>query len=91
MKKYHGCGNIFIITTYNKKYENLNFIKDICKDVDGFMMVKTNPLEMVLYNKDTSIAPMCGNGMRCFIQYCYDHNLLESDTKPVPIQYQKAL
>lgn len=83
MKKYHGCGNSFIITTYNKKYENLNFIKDICKDVDGFMMVKTNPLEMVLYNKDTSIAPMCGNGMRCFIQYCYDHNLLESDTNVV--------
>lgn len=79
MKKYHGCGNSFIITQYNKKFENLKFIKDICKDVDGFMMVKTNPLEMVLYNKDTSIAPMCGNGMRCFIHYCYDHNLLDSD------------
>ena len=83
MEKYHGCGNSFIITAYDKKYENREFIKNICYDVDGFMMVKTNPLEMVLYNKDTSLAPMCGNGIRCFIQYCYNHNIINENENTV--------
>lgn len=81
MKIYSGLGNNFIITMYNELFTNANFIINICNDynVDGIIMVKLNPLEMVIYNKDSSIANMCGNGIRCFINYCYDHNLLTSD------------
>lgn len=79
MPIYSGCKNTFYITSYNKEYDNPEYARKVCQDkLDGFMMVKTNPLEMLLYNRDGSIASMCGNGIRCFINYCYDNNLLDS-------------
>ena len=63
---------------YQKEHDNPNFAKGICQDrVDGYMMVKTSPLEMILYNKDGSVASMCGNGIRCLIQYCYEHGIIK--------------
>lgn len=77
MKIYSGCGNTFMITMYDKKYDFCEFAKNICQDnLDGFMLVKTDPFYMHLYNRDGSIASMCGNGIRCFIHYCYDLGLL---------------
>ncbi len=78
MKIYSGCGNTFIITMYNKEYEDSEFIKKTCTNVDGFIMVKKEPLEMIIYNKDASLASMCGNGIRCFINYCYDKKILSN-------------
>ena len=81
--KYHGCGNDFIITTF----DNIKDIKDIeslVKDItnrytgvgaDGFIVVYKDPLKMRIYNSDGTIAPMCGNGIRCFLNYCYDENI----------------
>lgn len=80
MKIYSGCGNTFMIAQYDEKYDSIEIARSICKDeLDGFMLVKTNPLYMHLYNRDGSIASMCGNGIRCFIHYCYDHNLLKTN------------
>ena len=77
MKVYSGAGNIFVITRYNESYASPDFARSICKDIyDGFMMVKENPLEMVLYNRDGTIASMCGNGIRCFINFCYDEKII---------------
>lgn len=32
-------------------------------------------LRMRMFNSDGSEAEMCGNGMRCFVKYAYDHHL----------------
>ena len=78
MKKYSGCGNTFMICRYQKEYDNKDFAKKISLDTDGFLMVKENPLTMIIYNQDGSIAKMCVNGIRCFIKYCYDEKIITS-------------
>jgi diaminopimelate epimerase len=32
-------------------------------------------LKMRVFNSDGSEAEMCGNGIRCFVKYCYENNL----------------
>lgn len=51
---------------------------------DGFIVVREKPqLEMVFFNQDGSRAPMCGNGIRCFAQYCMDKGIREEAEYPV--------
>ena len=75
--KYHGCGNDFILV--NEASFPLSILSDLIPKIcdrhtgigaDGFIMVKSDPLEMIYYNQDGSRAPMCGNGIRCFSKYC---------------------
>lgn len=35
---------------------------------------------MVFFNPDGSRAEMCGNGIRCFVKYLYDHSLTKKRT-----------
>ena len=49
---------------------------------DGLLVVKNNDLadiEMVYYNSDGSRASMCGNGLRCFVKFVYDNNIIEKN------------
>lgn len=79
MNQYNGCKNTFYITNYEEKYDTEISAINICKnEVDGFIMVKQNPLEFHMRNRDGSIASMCGNGIRCFIHYCYENNIIKS-------------
>lgn len=81
--KYHGCGNNFIIIrekdVADQDYSSL--AQAVCNaatgiGADGLIIVRETPaLEMVFYNMDGSRAPMCGNGIRCFAAYCYDHGI----------------
>ena len=81
---YNGCENSFVIRMYENKFDNSESAKKYCGNTyDGFILVKQNPLEMVIYNRDGSLATMCGNGIRCFIHYCYNHNLLHSKVNQV--------
>lgn len=74
MEIYHGSNNTFIIAPYQKRWDNAHIVKQYCKgEYDGFIFVKRNPLEMIIYNQDGSLATMCGNGIRCLIHYCYRH------------------
>ena len=74
---YHGSNNTFIIVPYQSIWDNSYIAKQYCANqYDGFILVKTHPLEMIIYNRDGSIATMCGNGIRCFIHYCYIHQLI---------------
>lgn len=84
LEKYHGCGNDFLITEDLSLIYNPEEIKKMCLpkvglEADGLIIVKTNPLEMLIYNADGSFANMCGNGIRCFTHYCYLHNLLKGN------------
>lgn len=45
---------------------------------DGLILIasgKVCKFRMIFYNPDGSEAEMCGNGIRCFARYLYDHNL----------------
>lgn len=51
---------------------------------DGFLVVREKPeLEMIFFNQDGSRAPMCGNGIRCFANYCLDKGIREEAEYPV--------
>lgn len=80
--KYQGCGNDFIII----KEEELvhvsirDFVRNVCDrhtgiGADGCIIVKQQPLTMLYYNQDGNMASMCGNGLRCFVHYCYDEKI----------------
>jgi diaminopimelate epimerase len=84
--KYHGTGNDFIIvdnriTPRNWTQEE---IASWCHrrygiGADGFMLVEMSHLahiKMVYYNADGSTAVMCGNGIRCFSKYVFDHGIV---------------
>lgn len=80
MEIYNGCKNTFVITMYEKEKDNPEFARIACQNqYDGCILVKSNPLEMVMYNQDGSEASMCGNGIRVFIHYCDRHGLLSCD------------
>ena len=45
---------------------------------DGLILItpgKVCKFRMIFYNPDGSEAEMCGNGIRCFARYLYDHGL----------------
>jgi diaminopimelate epimerase len=65
---------------------------------DGLIIVRREPhseewrhgdanrisrLEMIYFNSDGSRAPMCGNGIRCFAEYCYDEGICALGEYPV--------
>ena len=44
---------------------------------DGFIILRDNPLEMLYFNRDGSLAPMCGNGVRCFAKFGFDLGIIK--------------
>ncbi len=79
--KYHGLGNDFIITEYQKEYDYSKLAIKFCQNhisigADGFIVVKKEPLEMIFYNQDGSMAPMCGNGIRAFARYVFENKIV---------------
>lgn len=89
--KLQGIGNDFIaIDGRNDNIENNNYgelAKKVCHrrfsvGADGLLVVKNNDvadLEMVYYNSDGSRASMCGNGLRCFVKFVYDNNIIKKE------------
>ena len=68
---YEGLGNSFVIC---QDKTNINATK-ICNEnnVDGLIIYTQENNIMEMYNKDGSKALMCGNGIRCLVNYIYDH------------------
>lgn len=86
VSKYHGCGNDFILVCeYDVvKQDYAQLAIRLCDrhfgiGADGLIVVKQNPLMMLIYNCDGSRAPMCGNGLRCFANYVSDEGICELD------------
>ena len=76
IEKYHGLGNNFLIVKHEENRDYTDLSLKLCNDklsvgADGLIVYKLNPLEMNIFNKDGSEALMCGNGIRCFIHYCF--------------------
>ncbi|MGI6710709.1 MAG: diaminopimelate epimerase [Bacilli bacterium] len=78
-KLYHGCMNTFAIIKTEEERDYTSLAISLCKkhQTDGFIAVKTNPLEMIFYNADGSRGTMCGNGIRCLARYCFDEAIIK--------------
>lgn len=87
--KYQGTGNDFIIFEIDevKELDYSKLAKAVCNrhfgiGADGMIIVAPSnnaSIQMIFYNADGTRATMCGNGIRCFVKYVYDHGLVESN------------
>jgi len=53
---------------------------------DGLILIapgKVCKFKMIFYNPDGSEAEMCGNGIRCFARYLYDHGLSKKKVEKI--------
>lgn len=83
--KMHGCGNDFIfIDCLNGEKRDLGKVaKKLCDrrfgiGADQLLTIhpsKIADFKMEIYNADGGQVEMCGNGIRCFAKYVYDHGL----------------
>ena len=89
-EKYQGNGNDFIIIDSrgneifnNFKSKDIFDIKKLCDRQfgiggDGVIFIKesdgNNFAKMIIYNSDGSEAQMCGNGIRCLVEYIHRSN-----------------
>ena len=93
--KYQGNGNDFIIIDSRNSDIYNNFIskklfnvEDLCDrnfgiGADGIIFILDpigkNDSKMVIFNSDGSEAEMCGNGIRCLIEYLNIDNINKND------------
>ncbi len=81
--KYQGAGNDFIIISHfpNNPAQTAIALCDRHYGVgaDGLLIATPSlvaDMKMTYLNSDGSSATMCGNGLRCFVQYLYDEHLV---------------
>ena len=86
-EKYQGNGNDFVVidSRGNDLYKNYKTnkifdIKNICNrqfgiGADGVIFIEEsnedNYAKMIIFNSDGSEAQMCGNGIRCLVEYLH--------------------
>jgi len=83
--KMHGCGNDFIFLDCLKKdIAGLGALAGKLCDrrfgIGADQLLTVHPsrvadFKMEIYNADGSQVEMCGNGIRCFAKYVYEHGL----------------
>lgn len=87
--KMHGLGNDFVFIE-DKEGKNKDFSQlavKMCKrhtgiGADGLIVIVPSEkadVRMRIINADGSEAEMCGNGIRCFAKYVYDHHIMAKD------------
>lgn len=88
--KMQALGNDYLyVDCFKQKLAGVNFsllAKKICDrhfgvGSDGLILVapgKTCKFRMIFYNPDGTEAEMCGNGIRCFACFLYEHGLSKS-------------
>lgn len=87
--KYHGTGNDFIILEEAQLGGATPeaVAKALCHrqfgiGADGLMVVHPSSrgaVRMAYYNQDGSVAPMCGNGLRCFARHVHETGSVRED------------
>jgi len=88
--KMQALGNDYIyVDCFKQKLVGVN-LSDLAKRIcdrhfgvgsDGLILVapgKISKFKMIFYNPDGTEAEMCGNGIRCFARFLYDHDLSKS-------------
>lgn len=83
--KYHGCGNDFIVCEYQDGLDYPEITRKICNryigiGADTLITINSKLCKIRFYNADGTIAPMCGNGIRCAASYLKDHGYETQDT-----------
>lgn len=85
--KMHGNGNDYIyINTLKQAVKNPSKLAAAMSDrhygvgADGLILIMkpqavNADFKMRIFNSDGSEAEMCGNGIRCFAKYLYDHKI----------------
>ena len=90
-EKYHGTGNDFILIQ-PQSVDSRPLAQRLCDrhfgiGADGIMIPypsEVADIKMEYYNSDGTPAPMCGNGLRCFVRYCINHGILQKG--PVTVE-----
>lgn len=84
----HGLGNDFIIIDNRGGAINGAKAKDLARRLcdrrlsvgaDGLLLLSGSAVadaKMCIFNADGSEAEMCGNGIRCFVKYCYENGIV---------------
>lgn len=90
--KMHGLGNDFIVVDCVNNAYNVDLLVSkaafLCDrnfgiGGDGLIIVMSSSYgdyRMRIINSDGSEPEMCGNGIRCFAKYLYEHKLTEKTT-----------
>ncbi len=106
-EKYQGNGNDFIIIDSrgneifsNFKSKDIFDIKKLCDRQfgiggDGVIFIKEpdgdNFAKMIIYNSDGSEAEMCGNGIRCLVEYINRSNKASINSSEYRIETKAGL
>lgn len=82
IEKMHGCGNDFLLVSYEKNVNYSELAIKLCNrrlgiGADGLVVVRNEPFDMLAYNADGSDVLMSTNGIICFAKYCLDRNYLK--------------
>ena len=89
--KMHGLGNDFIVIDNRDEKigdsEATALALRLCErrfsvGADGLLLVSNSAVadvKMRIFNADGSEAEMCGNGIRCFAEYCYENNVTQKN------------
>lgn len=92
--KMQGCGNDYVYIDATKRVpEDASGLAIRVSDrhygigSDGLIMICSSTIadfRMVMFNADGSESEMCGNGIRCFGKFVYDHGL--TDKKQLAVE-----
>ncbi|MHA1148337.1 MAG: diaminopimelate epimerase [Promethearchaeota archaeon] len=90
--KYHGLGNDYVLINDMElqipEEKKSQLAKKLCEfhfsiGADGLIYVcpsKKADIKMRIFNDDGSEAEMCGNGIRCFSKYVYEHEIVKKSS-----------
>jgi diaminopimelate epimerase len=90
-EKYHGLGNDYIIVDNLKFKIPEEYFSDLAKllcrphfsiGADGLLLVcesQDDDIRMRIFNNDGTESEMCGNGIRCFSKYIFEHDIVKKE------------
>jgi len=106
-EKYQGNGNDFVVidSRGNDLYKNFKSykifdIKKICNrqfgvGADGLIFIEDpdedNYAKMIIFNSDGSEAQMCGNGIRCLVEYLHANDSIKNKNIEYNIETKAGL
>ena len=93
--KMHGAGNDYVYVDARSQEQDWPELarrmsnRHFGVGSDGLILIKGSDvadLKMSMYNADGSEAEMCGNGIRCFVNYAVDRTIVSSSNGSVSVE-----